>query len=141
MSIDGIVCDPAVCDWVSAIYYGEPGHIDGVGFGVMQAGGLVGGVAFHDWRKDRGTLEVSAAATRKGWVTRDFLRAVGDYAFRQVGCRLVIARTSERNSLVRRVFRKLGAAEHVIPGIRGPNEAEVIITLSARAWGAYEVRL
>lgn len=141
MSSDQIVIDRQIADWVSAVYYGAPGNITGPSFGVLRDGDIIAGFTFHDWQPGRGTIELSAAATERGWLTREFLRLTGGYAFSQLGCRMLVVRTSERNVAVRGIFRKLGGKEHRIEQLRGPGEAEIFITLTKEAWSEYEAKL
>lgn len=99
-------------------------------FGVVRDGAIVGGIVFHDWNPDRGTIEFSCAG--RDWLTRRTLRAFGDYAFKVA--RLVVARTSERNAVVRRVWKRLGGRETLVPDLWGPGEAGAILTLTEEAF-------
>jgi RimJ/RimL family protein N-acetyltransferase len=111
------------------------------GFGPCQAigftgdhGELVAGVVYHNWSPEHGTIELSAASTRRNWTTRDRIKTVFGYPFDVVGCRIAIARISEHNTRARRIWRSLGASEYTIPKLRTPQEAEVIYTLDADDW-------
>ncbi|WP_420012243.1 hypothetical protein [Tateyamaria sp.] len=57
------------------------------------------------------------------------------YPFDQIGCRAVVARHSEQNTRVIRIWRALGATQTKIPELRGPNEAEVVAVLTATLGG------
>lgn len=117
-------------------------HIPGCGrgfgpssaIGFEENGRLVAGVVYHNWSPETQVIELSFASSQRKWLTRERLRQILDYPFNQLGCRLIVARTSEHNARVRRICRQLGAQEHVIPLLRGPDEAEVILTLTAEAW-------
>ena len=125
-----------VADWVAA-------HIDGCGrgfeacqaLGVLdKSGNICAGIVFHDWSPEHGTIELSAAATDRRWLTRTVAGVAMGYAF-QVA-RLALARTSEHNKPVRRLWRALGANEYEIPELWGPRESGVILTLTEAQWQA-----
>lgn len=96
--------------------------------------GLKAGVVYHNWSPETQVIELSAASTTRKWLTKDALRQIFAYPFDQLGCRLCVARISENNTRTRRIWRALGATEHIIPAMRGPREAEIISILSAETW-------
>lgn len=101
---------------------------------VVHDGRLAAALAFHNWTPSRGLIEISAAAVRPGWVTRPVLRAVWGYAFDVA--RLAVAHCGETNAPVRRLWRACGAHEAVIPGLWGPEEAGVVLTVDMDRWRA-----
>lgn len=101
-----------------------------IGFGEP----LEAGIVYHNWNPEAGLIELTAASKSRSWLNKANLAAIFDYPFGQLGCQLCIARISEHNARARRIWRALGATEHVIPRLRGPNEAEVIATLTKEAW-------
>lgn len=107
--------------------------------GFERDGDLVAGVVYHNWSPETGVIELSAGSIIRNWLTRERLLTIFDYPF-AIGCRLAIARTSERNERARRIWRSLGSDEFIIPALRGPHEAEIIFTLSADQWLAYVKR-
>lgn len=56
------------------------------------------------------------------------------YAFDQAGCQMLVARHSEHNATLRRMWNAVGANEYLIPRLRGRDEAEAIATYTAEAW-------
>jgi hypothetical protein len=110
-----------------------------VGF-LGKDGAMQAGVVYHNWSPENGTIEISAASENRAWLTKDRLFAIFDYPPR-IGCRMMVARASERNARVRRIWRSLGANEYVIPALRSPTEAEIILTLTAEKWRKYAQRL
>lgn len=98
------------------------------------SGNIEAGFVYHNWHPESGVIEISAGSLHRGWTTRDRIRAVFEYPFSQLGCRLVVARTSEDNRAVRRIMKALGAKEYAIPELRGPGEPEIILVLSSDAW-------
>ena len=96
--------------------------------------GLVAGIIYHNFDPDAGVIEISAYSMRRDWLSRAFLRLIFEYPFHQIKCRLVVARISERNSRTLRIWKALGSKLHSIPELRGPEEAEIIATLSRDDW-------
>jgi RimJ/RimL family protein N-acetyltransferase len=58
------------------------------------------------------------------------------YPFYQIGCRMVVARNSEYNTVTRRIWAAFGARETRIPELRSPTEDEIVHTLTKKAWEA-----
>ena len=110
------------------------------GFGPCQAmgfvddGELVAGFVYHNWSPEYETIEVSGASSKRKWANPDRLSAIFAYPFEEIKCRMVVARHSEHNKRVRRIWRSIGADEYIIPQLRSPTEAEVIATLRRDQW-------
>lgn len=100
---------------------------------VDRDGQLVGGAVYHNWNPESGTIEVTAASSAPNWATREVVRAVFGYPF-DIGCQLLVARTAEGNDGPLRVWRALGADFYRIPRLRGPDQAEIITTLTVERW-------
>lgn len=101
----------------------------------FEAGGeLIAGVVFHNYCPESGVIEISAASTTPRWMTRTAINAIFDYTFESAGCQMVLTRTSEHNTTVRKLWPRLGADEFSIPRLRGPQTAEVIFTLTREQW-------
>lgn len=109
------------------------GPATGIGFATPDVG-LVAGVVYHNFDPEEGRIELSGYADRADWLSRSNLREIFHYPFEQVGVRIVIARHSENNQRAVRLWDRLGAAQHRIPDIRGPGEAEIVAVLSRDAW-------
>lgn len=103
-------------------------------FGIINDAGFLGGVVFHNWNPECGTIEVSAAAKSPKWARPHIITELFSYAFGACGCRIVIARQSERNTRARKLWRAFGAKEYVIPDLRADGEAETIFTLKNEDW-------
>ena len=101
-----------------------------IGFGDPIEAGIV----YHNWNPEAGLIELTAASRTRTWLNKANLKTIFEYPFSQLGCQVCIARISEHNARARRIWRALGATEHIIPRLRGPNEAEVIATLTKEAW-------
>lgn len=111
---------------------GDFGACKAIGF--AKGGELVAGFVYHNWNPETGVIEVSGASLVRDWATKEVVRTIFGYPFDQIGCQMVIARHSEHNRRVRRIWRALGASEYVIPRLRGRSEAEAIATLTIEAW-------
>lgn len=122
--------DEQVTAWVAAHISGcERGFDAARALGVVdRRGNIVAGVVFHDWNPERGLVELSAAATDRRWMTRRVVKAVFGYAF--AVARMVVTRTSEKNTPVRKMWQAFGATEYIIAGLWADDEAGVIYTLT-----------
>lgn len=115
---------------------------DGRGFdnftslGVVSHETLIAGVIYHNWSPEYGTIEISGAADSARWLTRPVLYQMYEYPFEQLGCRMVIQRNSEHNERINSILRRLGFQEYRIEQVRGPNEAELVFTLTKDQWKA-----
>lgn len=114
-------------------------------FGVLREdGALVAGVVFSDWKPAFGTVELSGAAVdpRALASTRN-LRVFGSYAFGQLDCFRVWARTATANVRARKWLRGIGFTEEGVSAHhfgKGKHAAilRVIRPEWERKWGAIE---
>lgn len=104
-----------------------------IGF-ANEAEGLVAGFVYHNWEPENGTIELSGYSTRRSWVNKERVNIIFGYPFEQIGCRALVARHSEHNQRVRRIWSALGAEQTLVPELRGPGEAEVISVLTRETW-------
>jgi RimJ/RimL family protein N-acetyltransferase len=85
-----------VADWVSEKIGCNKWQVDFEALGLEQDGKLVGGVVVDGYvAKTRCTLHVAGEGKR--WLNREFIRAVFDYVFRQLECKVVIGPVSTAN--------------------------------------------
>lgn len=125
----------AVADFVSQIIWDEPDRfVRYCTMAVINDDRLVGGVVFHGWQPDTATIEVSAGTISPRWLTRDVINAAISMPFEILGCQAIYAHHAESNVRARRFWQRLGAVEHVIPRLRGRDEAEVVAVLTDDAW-------
>ncbi len=102
--------------------------------GFEEEGRIVAGIVYHNWSPESGVIELTAASLHRRWLTRERLALVFGYPFSF--CRMAVARIDQGNTRARRIWRSLGAKEHVIPGLRSPTSAEVVYTLDRADWQA-----
>lgn len=109
-----------------------------VGAVVDGRGEVVAGLVFHDWSPEGETVEITAAANDPRWFTRDVIAEALGYCFSFA--QAVVVRTLEDNAPARRIWRALGASEHVIPRLGGRNKALAVYVLTDDAWRASKWR-
>lgn len=104
---------------------------------IMDRGNsMVAAVIFHGWVPEYGIMQISAAADDPRWATREVMRAVMGYAFDIAGCQSVYAHTDPGNTRVRRLWKAMGAQEHIIPRLRGRTASDALLVLTHEAWAS-----
>ena len=109
------------------------GGCQAIGF-LTETGMLEAGVVYHNWNPTTGVIEISAASINRSWCTKARVRLIFGYPFEQIGCQMVIARISEKNDRALRIWRALGADEHLIPRLYGRDEGACIMTIISEKW-------
>lgn len=102
--------------------------------GIAEHGKLVGAVIFHNYDPRAQTIEISGAADTPRWLTRKVLKAMYAYPFEELGLRMVVQRNSEHAHSLNSMLRRFGMTEYRIEGLRGPDEAEIVFTLTRDQW-------
>lgn len=102
--------------------------------GVIDGERLIGGIVYHDWDPDAGSIELSAYFERHDWLTRGMLREILAYPFDIAGCRIAVARYSEHNRTASRIWKSWGARETRIPDLHAPGVALCVATLTTDDW-------
>ena len=100
-----------VAAWVAERMVG--GAVWGGGYealGVEQDGNLIGGVVVDEYVKDV-RCSMHCAGDGKQWLSRKFLFAVFDYAFRQLGCRLIVSPVNSENTRSVKFISDIGFVE------------------------------
>ena len=115
--------------------FGEPYVFDPcTSMGVLFDGRLAAGFVWHDEHVDYNLIELSAYSTTRRWMNRWSLYQVFNLPFNVFRHRAVIAKHSEKNKRVRRIWKSLGAEETIVPLIRGDDEAECVAVLHRDVW-------
>lgn len=104
--------------------------------GVFSDDTLIGVVVFHNWQPEAGVIEFSAASTTPKWLRRHVLDRIFTWAFIDRGCQMIVARVSEENKPLHRLFNVYGFKSVTIARLRGRNEDERIFTLTDDDWHA-----
>lgn len=102
--------------------------------GVFDGAELAGVTVFNNYQPQDGVIEISGASASARWLPRSILFEKFSYIFDQLGCQLCVMRVSERNDRMIAVARKYGFTGHLIPRLRGRDEAEWIFTLADDEW-------
>lgn len=99
--------------------------------GVVDGEKLVAAVIYHNWVPEHEIIELSAAAESPRFMTRDTINDILNYPFRF--CQMIVMQHDPESS-IRRQWRRFGAAEYVIPRLRGRDKDGVISTLTIEQW-------
>ena len=107
---DGVLfgADVAVAAWVQDRIPGCMGFGPCAALGIVRDGQIVGGVVFSGWHPDGRDVEVSGAVGPGFRVGRAGVRRLLRYAFVQLGCVRITARTAKRNRDARAFLDRLG---------------------------------
>ncbi len=101
-----LVVGPEVVQWV-ATRTNEFGNFGAaVGIGWARNGELVAGVAYNEFNGVN--INAHIASSGRHWLTRDFLWAIFDYPFRQLGVQRITGLVGEGNAAARRFDEHLG---------------------------------
>lgn len=125
-----------VANWVQANVPGCAPFFNPTSIGFVEDGALVAGVVYTNWTPQAGVIEMSAAAISPRWICPVSIKAMFGYPFDQLECQMVVLRVSERNERMVSIAKRFGFEGHLIPRLRGPDEAEFIFTLTAEKWRA-----
>jgi len=87
--------------------------------------GVLGGVLFKEWTGE--SFRLSAVGFDRGWLTRELLWCVFDYAFNQCGAKRVWTGTPDGNDQALRLNEHLGFKETVrVPGMYPGNRCVIL---------------
>ena len=129
--------DAFVAQWVSD----RIPHMRGAAFGPCAAiavlgndGAMRGGVVYHNYLAQYRSIEMSAAAVSKRWLTPEVLRAIFRYPFVQLNCRRVTMITGRKNEQARQLLRGLGFRQEGVVRRGLGNEDAIIYGLLVNEW-------
>jgi RimJ/RimL family protein N-acetyltransferase len=116
-----------------------------VGIGIALDGKLAAGVVFSDWHPDSRRIELSGAVDDPRVLSPRILRALGAYAFGQLGVHRIWAKTSKDNRRALRWLEGIGfIREGTMAGFYGPERSAVILRVLEpewrRKWGAIALK-
>ena len=111
--------------------YAERGFEAYKAIGVIDASGhLVGGMVWHNWWPEAGTIEFSGAALTPKWLTRRILNDLFAYAFDKANAQMIVTRNSGTNTRLHRQLQAYGFDRFDIPRLFGRADDGVIWTLT-----------
>lgn len=120
---------------MSFLIFGEVGQFENYCTIAVGDEALVAGVVYHNYQPRSGTIEISCAATRRKWMSRELIKQAISLPFELFSCQAVLARHSEDNKSARHFWNSLGAEEYIIPRLRGRDEPpECVAVLTQEAW-------
>lgn len=102
--------------------------------GVIDDDNLIAVVTFNNYQPEAGVIELHAAADSARWLTKPVLASMFGYCFGQLKCQMAIARVSDRNTRLLRIFSAYGFDHVIIPRLRGRDEGERIFWLTEEVW-------
>lgn len=102
--------------------------------GVVDGDKLVAAVVYHNYAPEHGVIELSAAADSPRFMTRQTINDILEYPFEF--CQMIVMQHDPENR-IRRMWRRFGADEYVIPRLRGETRDGVISTLTREQWHAH----
>jgi len=105
--------------------------------GVFDGDGIMAGVVYNNYDPQAGIVELSAAAFRKGWLTRQTLNDMFAVAFDRLDCQSAIARHSANKKHLRRMWTAVGGQEFIVPRLSGRSAGNTaLVILHDDVWKA-----
>jgi RimJ/RimL family protein N-acetyltransferase len=134
--------DAAVASFVSQLLFKDNrGFGNCRSIGVIDSDGkLIGGVTYHGWQPEAGTIEMSAASTTPRWLSAIVLDAIFRYPFVTVGCQLALMRVAAQNKRLTRQLDRLALRRHEIPRLYGRDEDGVIYSMTDNDWSNWRFK-
>jgi len=102
--------------------------------GVFNDETLIGVAVFHNFQPDRGVVEISGAPSSGRWLTPKVLFETFAFIFEGLRCQLCVMRISERDKRMIALAKRVGFEGHLVPRLRGRDEAQWIFTLTDDDW-------
>ena len=104
-------------------------------FGIIQGDKLIAGMVYHNYDPGAGVIEMSGAALPGYyWLTRETLRRMYSYPFRELGCQMVLMRVAADDSRLLRQLAALNYSFITVPRLFGRNKDAVACLLTREAW-------
>lgn len=127
----------ALVDFIAHRIWGKPKDLPaGTAMAVVDGGNLLGACLFHNWHRDNGVIELTAASVSARWLSRPVLREIFGYAFGQLGCQAVVMRVAPENTRMCRIASAFGFKRYDVPRLRGRDKAEAIFVIGDDDWRA-----
>lgn len=101
---------------------------------------LIAGLVYHNLDDAAGVIEISGAALPGyQWATRETLRMLHQYPFRQCGCQMVVMRVAADNERLLRQLLALGYELIAFPRLFGREADGVLCRLTDDVWAANKI--
>lgn len=125
----------AVLGFLSQRIWGEKRELpSGEVMAVLDGDKLAGAVLFNNYDARAGTIELTAAAASKRWLTRAVLLEMFAFPFVQIGCQAVVLRCDPADKALGRILTAYGFKRYEIPRLRGRDKAEALFILGDDEW-------
>lgn len=109
---------------------------------INERGHLICGAVYHNFDPVAGVIQISGAALADApWLTRETLRRVYDYPFKQLGCQMVVMMVMADDERVLGQLAALGYAFITIPRLYGREQDGVVAMLTQEAWDKNPINL
>lgn len=129
-----------VADFVSMKIWGKSGALTNCAtMGVVRDGLLVGGVVFHDYRTETGTMQLTIAGEHARWVTRRVINDAMRFPFELMGCGAIWAMISAENHTSLKMNRMIFPNESTVRHAFGQNRDGHMMTMGAEEWKAHRL--
>ena len=131
--------DGLVCNFVAKIVWGDHRRFDdnAAAVGVIDCKGvMVGGIVWHNWQPEAGTIEISAGTISKRWLTRKLIWQIFSYPFDRCNCQCVFAQTRADNGPVAKLLEGIGFNSIDVPRLHGRDADGVLWWLPEETWRA-----
>lgn len=101
----------------------------GAGIGLEEDGHLIAGVFYDNWNRSSIHIHIAADPGKRNWITRENVRLVFGYPFKQLKCTKVLSMVGEKNLAVQRLQKHLGYRLEATLEAAHPDGALLIYTL------------
>lgn len=122
---------------VSSIIPGESGQgfpENSTAIGVVHNDQIVGGVVYHDWNPEAGTIEMSTGSIYPRWLTKKNVSEFLAYPFEGCGCQMILTRASVENKRAVKLNLGLGFTPQTIPRLYGEHIDGILFRLTREDW-------
>jgi len=101
---------------------------------VDEKGRFLAGMVFHGWNPDNGTISLSGAALSPKWMSRAAFKRIGDFAFGECGCQMLMMQVPADNERLLGQLATIGFSLIAIPRFYGRDRNGVLATLTEEEW-------
>lgn len=103
--------------------------------GIIDDGDLIAGLVYHNYDPVAGVIEMSGAAIPgKQWLSRETIRRMYVYPFRDCGCQMVTMRVAADDDRLLRQLAALNYSFIKVPRILGRDRDGVLCLLTYEDW-------
>lgn len=106
---------------------------------VVEGDRILGVMVYHNWVPEHGIIELSGASDTPRWTCRrDVITEIFGYPFSF--CQMIVMQ-QDMTSPARRIWRRFGCDEVVIPRLRGRHADGSLMTLTDDQWKRHPMNL